>query len=238
MAVSGEVQQPMELDAASVLGVRRDASAAEIREAYRNRARLLHPDRHVDADPATTRSAVQAMAQLNYAYEQMLEVVRSAASDPAETKAPPVTPIWTSASPKPRPTPSPSTKPLDADPSSCEFCGCGPAIDQTLRECVGMLVVFSWRTYEVRACRTCGTAIAEDSLNSTMVKGWWGVFAVVANLWAITCNVTARQAFGALPTPPLGGGQLAPGAPLLRRPGLWVTAAVVVWFAVSLATAP
>ena len=60
----------MELrDAAVVLGVSVDATADQVRSAFRARARLLHPDRLADASPADRGAAQAAMAQLNEANE-------------------------------------------------------------------------------------------------------------------------------------------------------------------------
>jgi curved DNA-binding protein CbpA len=51
-----------------VLGVARAASAAELRRAYLERARLLHPDRHIDAGPAGRAEAERAMQEVTEAW--------------------------------------------------------------------------------------------------------------------------------------------------------------------------
>jgi len=51
-----------------VLGVERDATAAEIRAAYVARARQLHPDRHAGAPPAELARAQRAMQEVNAAW--------------------------------------------------------------------------------------------------------------------------------------------------------------------------
>jgi hypothetical protein len=51
-----------------VLGVTRAASAGELRKAYLERARLLHPDRHIDAGPRARDEAERAMQELTEAW--------------------------------------------------------------------------------------------------------------------------------------------------------------------------
>ncbi len=56
------------------LGLKPDASPAEIRQAYRNLARLLHPDRH--PDPELRRLAGGQMKRLNTIYETLSDPLR------------------------------------------------------------------------------------------------------------------------------------------------------------------
>lgn len=100
-----------------------------------------------------------------------------------------------------------------------------------------MVVLWSWRSGEIQACRTCGIVVAEEALNGTMVKGWWGVIAVLANLVAVATNVAAWFGFRALALPRPTGEQLMRPAPLLGRPGVWITAALVLLVVWSLASA-
>lgn len=51
-----------------VLGVERDATAAQIRAAYLARARQLHPDRHASATAAELARAQRAMQEVNAAW--------------------------------------------------------------------------------------------------------------------------------------------------------------------------
>ena len=51
-----------------VLGVARAASAAELRRAYLERARVLHPDRHIDAGPKGRVEAERAMQEVTEAW--------------------------------------------------------------------------------------------------------------------------------------------------------------------------
>jgi hypothetical protein len=52
-----------------VLGVRPDASADELRRSYLQRARLLHPDRHIDAGSARRAEVERQMQDLTAAWQ-------------------------------------------------------------------------------------------------------------------------------------------------------------------------
>ena len=55
----------------AVLGVTPDASVAQIRAAYRDRARKIHPDRFA-GDPRQTQAATEAFVELNNAFRSAL----------------------------------------------------------------------------------------------------------------------------------------------------------------------
>lgn len=59
----------MERDPYEVLGVRRDASAADIKKAYRTLAKKYHPDNFTDANQRAT--AEEKMKEINAAYERI-----------------------------------------------------------------------------------------------------------------------------------------------------------------------
>ncbi len=69
-------------DPYDVLGVSRDASAADIKKAYRRRARDLHPDRH----PADPRAETD-FKELSAAYDLLSDDETRARFDAAETPA-------------------------------------------------------------------------------------------------------------------------------------------------------
>jgi curved DNA-binding protein CbpA len=54
-----------------VLGVRRDATAAEIRRAYVSLARAHHPDRHVDSNRAERDVSERRMQTINAAWREL-----------------------------------------------------------------------------------------------------------------------------------------------------------------------
>ncbi|MEM9035993.1 MAG: J domain-containing protein [Actinomycetota bacterium] len=97
-----------------VLGVDRDANAAEIRRAYLGRARALHPDRWTDRSEADRRKAERAMQDVNEAWRVLGDAGSRAKYDRPRPSSPPPRPgarPGSSAS-TPRP-PRPPRRPVD-----------------------------------------------------------------------------------------------------------------------------
>jgi hypothetical protein len=65
----------VEADPWSVLGLDRSATYEEARLAYRRRSRLVHPDRHPEADPELRAEAERAMAALNLAWQTLEQLL-------------------------------------------------------------------------------------------------------------------------------------------------------------------
>ncbi len=63
---------PPESSAYTLLGVERDADAAEIRRAFRRLARELHPDRHPEATDTERRALAVKFAQVAAAYQALV----------------------------------------------------------------------------------------------------------------------------------------------------------------------
>lgn len=61
-------------EAREVLGIARGATGARVREAYRIRARHVHPDRHPDADEAERRRLSREFARAREAHDILLLV--------------------------------------------------------------------------------------------------------------------------------------------------------------------
>jgi curved DNA-binding protein CbpA len=64
-----------------VLGVEASTSPEDLRRAYVRRARALHPDRHVGADPDRTAVAARAMQEVNEAWRVLRDPAARAAYD-------------------------------------------------------------------------------------------------------------------------------------------------------------
>lgn len=71
-----------------VLGVRRSASAGEIRRAYLTLARDHHPDRHADSPPAVRDAAEQRMRGVNEAWAVLGDIARRRRYDAELDRAP------------------------------------------------------------------------------------------------------------------------------------------------------
>jgi curved DNA-binding protein CbpA len=64
-----------------VLGVDASISPEDLRRAYVRRARALHPDRHVGADPDRAAAAARAMQEVNEAWRVLRDPAARAAYD-------------------------------------------------------------------------------------------------------------------------------------------------------------
>ncbi|CAA9339148.1 MAG: hypothetical protein AVDCRST_MAG34-693 [uncultured Nocardioidaceae bacterium] len=82
------------MDVYAVLGVPRYATVEEIKSAYRERARFLHPDRHVREDGTVPLAVQEAFIRLNHAFRAALArtTVPAAASIPQQRSVPPTMP--------------------------------------------------------------------------------------------------------------------------------------------------
>jgi hypothetical protein len=153
-----------------MLGLERTASYEEARATYRARAQLLHPDR---ANEAARAEAERAMSQLNVAWDVVLADLRErhfqAPPEPTDAARPPVD-------------------------GECDLCGWGPARPITLRRTTGLIIVWRWARTRNTLCRRCGNAWYAENQAYSLVRGWWGIVAPVANVINMFRN---RVAIGA-----------------------------------------
>jgi curved DNA-binding protein CbpA len=73
----------------SVLGIEPSVTYEEARQAYRRRSRLLHPDRHPEADTELREEAERAMAALNDAWEEIASLLNRKGAEPPLSPARP-----------------------------------------------------------------------------------------------------------------------------------------------------
>jgi DnaJ-domain-containing protein 1 len=66
------VDEPQHLSPREILGVSANASAAEIKTAYRNRVKECHPDRFPNLDEQSRQLAEEWTKSLNAAYAELL----------------------------------------------------------------------------------------------------------------------------------------------------------------------
>jgi len=174
------------------LGVTAEATADELRAAYRVRAQLVHPDRHAGADPAVRKLAEAEMAALNEAIAVLADPVQRQAYDRligiARAPAPPPPgPAWSADMP-----PSAAWRgALDG----CERCGTSPAELCESRRHVGALIAqFHWER-DARLCAACGTQQLLADTAVTAAVGWWGIISFFRTPVTLLQNVAAAYRF-------------------------------------------
>jgi transposase-like protein len=119
----------------------------------------------------------------------------------------------------------------------CMVCGRGPALTVKLRSVTGIVIAFRMRRVTGTFCRDCGTAMARNTLNRTLLTGWWGLFAGIANFYAalVDANALARFRRSAEPVGEPTAPPLKTANPLFKRAGVYVGAvAVLASFVVGL----
>lgn len=136
---------------------------------------------------------------------------------------------------QPRPVhaaPAPVTPPMPAlTVKHCMVCGRGPALDVALRSVTGIVIAFRMRRIKGTFCRDCGTAMSRRVLDRTLLTGWWGLFAGIANLYAAIVDSSALGRFKRAPEP-VGEPKAEPlkaGGSMFRRGGVYVGGVVMVF---------
>ena len=139
----------------------------------------------------------------------------AARATPVDTRPPP-----------PAPAPVRGTDPLRD--LTCQVCGAQPALPVELRQITGFVLAWRHRTWRHVLCRSCGLATGRMVQDRTLLTGWWGVFAIFGNLWAVTGNAIRLVRLRRL-DPPRGALRppLTPGHPVVLRAGTLLTVALV-----------
>jgi hypothetical protein len=140
----------------AVVGVERGTSISDAKTAFRSRSKLLHPDR---ADGSSLPEAERAMAQLTEAWAAVQRDIHGTGEAIAahELYRPPAE-------------------------GECAFCGWAPAAPILLRRTVGLVILWRWHVAMYDACRVCARALYAEHQARSLLLGWWGIVAPVANL--------------------------------------------------------
>lgn len=168
-----------------VLGIRATATAEEIKQAYRAKAKALHPDLNRGAD---TTAAFQ---QVNEAYSVLSDPSQRAGYDEAGN------PGATTAS---RPTSARAAAParpstVDIEPYTCVDCGCvSPKLRHVLYTQVISYLIGSHKTNIWGVfCEECASKRLTKASLITGAFGWLSVPGVLFSAHALGRNLTGGQ---------------------------------------------
>lgn len=180
-------------EAAILLGISTDASQEEAKKAFLLRAKMMHPDRYADGSPEEIKAATEAMAQLNHAFEVFKSDADGEVFDYEEDETTPTPPPPPKAERHEEEWPHPST--------ACSICGWGPARQFKFNMVTGLILFWRWGTLDSKFCKSCARALYNDAQSATLVKGWWGIVAPFATLFAFVNNWSKSSAIAAMQEP-------------------------------------
>jgi hypothetical protein len=112
----------------------------------------------------------------------------------------------------------------------CRFCGSTPAVNMTVYEHNGYVVLMQFKNAKGPFCRNCGLYVWRKMTDQTLLRGWLGVFSFFIAPVTALINVVNLRKLTSLPAPVPGSGARAPADPgggLFRRPGVYVYMAVI-----------
>lgn len=204
-----------------IIGGRPGMTLADAERAFRLRAQMLHPDKYPDASPELSAEANEAMSQLNQAWAIVSESLGGRRPAAAGT--------WD----------QPRGAMRSPQGQECRMCGAEPTSEVRLRAVTGTILWYRRSTLTLVLCRTCGVNAFRELQSRLLVRGWWGLFALLASLRALAGNLVARHrvlllAAPVQPPPSVVGTVPFPppiARPVLARPGPWIAsglAAVIV----------
>jgi hypothetical protein len=101
----------------------------------------------------------------------------------------------------------------------------------TVYEHNGYIVLMTFKNLKGPFCRDCGMSAWRRMTNTTLLRGWLGIFSFFIAPVTALINVANRRKLTSLPSPEPGSGMRPPSDPgptLFRRPGVYVYAAVIV----------
>jgi len=116
-------------------------------------------------------------------------------------------------------------------PVRCRFCGSMPAVPMTIYEHNGYVILMQFKNLRGPFCRMCGLNVWRRMTDSTLLRGWLGVFSFfIAPVTALINVVNLRKltSLGA-PDPSTSVRPPAdPGRGMFQRLGVYVYAVVIV----------
>jgi hypothetical protein len=80
--------------------------------------------------------------------------------------------------------------------SECSICGSAPAKNFKIKGINVLLIGIVWPGYEGNLCKACAKAFTYESLRSTLLRGWWGVWFFITPFIIINLLGILRQIGG------------------------------------------
>lgn len=217
-----------EQEARAVLGVGSSAGIGEAKDAYRNQARLFHPDLLSHLSDEQRAIASQNMARLNEAWALIQSRSQAGILGTPE-------PRGSSSSGERAPGRAFSVRTRPAYSEECRICGSVPVQHVTFRTVTTFLIWVRLGTSQGPFCRACGLAVYNSCQSSTLLGGWWGIgiFPTILFLFsnwsqAKQLRKSMRPVFRDPGVVTLSDAPMPPMPPLSGRPILWAAPAVAV----------
>jgi Protein of unknown function (DUF2510) len=119
----------------------------------------------------------------------------------------------------------------------CQACGAGPSAELKLNRLRGLLLLFVVTTWKGRWCRDCAVGPFREAQNFTLAWGWWGWLTIFLTPVALLMNLRQLHVGQRLPRPVGRRARvLSPGMPLNQRPGLWISATLLLVIVILIIT--
>ncbi len=100
----------------------------------------------------------------------------------------------------------------------CRLCSASPALQVTVHEHHGMVVLMQHVRYRGPFCRTCGERVVARATKRTLMMGWWGMISVFVTPITLLLDMRVRSKLRGLPEPAAATQPAAPAAAAAATP--------------------
>jgi hypothetical protein len=169
--------------------------------------------REIGGDQARQQAALDAALQALQSGRTVAEASSAARAAVGAAPAPPPMPYFQT-----------------AGVARCRFCGSMPAVPMTIYEHNGFVILMQFKNLKGPFCRYCGLHIWRRMTDTTLLRGWLGMFSFFIAPVTVLINVVNHSKLTSLPAPDPGSSVRPPAEPgpsLFQRPGIYVYAVVV-----------
>jgi len=180
--------------------------------------------REIGGDEARQQTALEAAIQALQSGRSVAEASNAAraAAGAAPPPPPEVSYFQTGAAPAPTYFQTGGTR--------CRFCGSVPAVNMTIYEHNGYLILMTFKNLKGPFCRYCGLNVWRRMTDATLLRGWLGMFSFFIAPITALINVVNLSKLTSLPAPDPRTSVRPPADPgegLFRRPGVYVYIGVI-----------